>query len=93
MSSRYWFGASRTICNVLQEMRALNETRNYSLLLSHIEEIQSMANRMETALTEGKELHDREECLKNLKKEIRKLEAERNKLKEEVKKDGNDSSD
>lgn len=40
----------RTICQVLEEMRKLNETRNYSSLLSLIEEAQFMANRMEAKL-------------------------------------------
>ena len=47
---------NRTICDVLEEMRTCYKTRNFSYILSLIEEAQSMANRMEGALWDQKEL-------------------------------------
>lgn len=76
------FPRSRYICSVLDEMRKCNETKNYAVLPSLIEEAQIGANRMESALEdynnldEGWEMDRVEEQLKDLKKERRKLRAE-----------------
>lgn len=45
-------GPNRYICDVFDEMRKCNETRNYSYLLGLIEEAQTMVNRMETRLSD-----------------------------------------
>lgn len=47
--------SNRLICSVLDEMRKCHETRNYSYLLSLIEEAQSLANRMEASLYDNKD--------------------------------------
>ena len=70
---------SRTMCDVLQEMRDANKTRNYSYILGLIEEAQSMANRMEAKLEQindieklderWKEAHNKEKILNKLEKE------------------------
>lgn len=75
----YWsYGPNRTLCDVLNEIRKLDQTKNYSSLLSLIEEVQVLANRMEAALGD---YHDYNAMLR-----------EKKKLKEELKslKDNND---
>ena len=41
---------NRTVCAVLREIRDLDERKNYSMLLSLVEEVQSLVNRMESSL-------------------------------------------
>lgn len=67
----------RTICDVLEAMRKCNETKNYSYLISLIEEAQYHANAMESALWQQ---HD----IDYLKKEIKKLEKKKEKLEKKV---------
>lgn len=71
---------SRTMCDVLQEMRELVDSykkispnRDLSTLSSLIEEIQIMGNRMEAALWDQKRLE-------KLRQEIKKLEAKKDNL-------------
>ena len=73
---------NRTICSVLIEMRKCDETKNYSYLLSLIEEVQSMANRMEAALEDQHDVKYSRAVLKELNKEISKLEKKKEKLSE-----------
>lgn len=77
----YWY--SRTLCDVLAEMRTLNKTRNYSYLESLIEEAQSMGNRMEAGLGDLKSLDRLHQKIRDLKKEKRSLEKELERLKDE----------
>lgn len=63
-------GLNRTLCNVLEEMRKLHETRNYCSLLGLIEEAQSMANRMESKLYDMKDYEWAQKEYKRLSKEI-----------------------
>lgn len=44
----------RTMCEVLEEMRMCYTVRNFASMLGLIEEVQSMGNRMESALDEYK---------------------------------------
>ncbi len=46
---RFELGPNRYICTVFEEMRKLDANKNYSSLLSLIEEAQILANRMEAA--------------------------------------------
>lgn len=62
---------NRTICAVLSEMRKAIETLNFSYLAGLIEEVQTLANRMEAALWD--------------QQDINRLRDEKNKLKNEVK--------
>lgn len=73
---------NRTICEVLQEMRKLNETRNYSYLLGLIEEAQTMANRMEAGLYDKHDLEHVRKEHKRLKKEVEELQEKKRNLKE-----------
>jgi len=89
----------RYACSVLEEMRDCYKTYNFSPILSLIEEMQIMANRMESALGEKKSYfywHDQhkeeEEKLTALKKvigqqrkEIAELEGQKDKLEENIK--------
>lgn len=71
---RRYFGTNRYVCSVLEEMRTCHETRNYSMMLSLIEEVQVLANRMEAALSDQKDIKEMQEYRQELKDEIRKLE-------------------
>ena len=68
---------NRTVCSVLNEMRKCCKTSNFSYLLGLIEEVQSMANRMEAALWDQNEIKD-------LRKEIKKLDKRKKILEDEV---------
>ena len=73
------YGLNRYICDVLDEMRTSVKTLNFAIIPSLIEEVQTMANRMEMALEDMKdlksmkdEIHEKKEELKILKKKIEK---------------------
>lgn len=68
-----YYGLNRYICNVLDEIRTCHETRNYSILISLIEEAQTMVNRMESALQDSKDIQDLLEEKSKLKKEVKEL--------------------
>jgi hypothetical protein len=72
----YWL--NRTLCDVLEEMRACKDTLNFSYLKGLIEEAQSMANQMEAALADKR-------SVKNLRRDIKELKAQKEKLDEEIK--------
>ena len=65
-------------------MRKLNETRNYAMLPSLIEEAQTMANRMEQGLSEKREIKDWNKEWRRKKRLIKKLKAELQNLEEQV---------
>jgi coenzyme F420-reducing hydrogenase delta subunit len=58
-------------------MRKCNETRNYALIKSLIEEAQIMANRMEAGLSDLSDARYSYERVKELKAEIKKLKEEK----------------
>ena len=71
------YGLNRYICDVLEEMRTSVKTLNFAMIPSLIEEVQTMANRMEMALSDMKDLKvlkdeivDKKEELETLKDEI-----------------------
>jgi hypothetical protein len=71
------YGLNRYVCDVLEEMRTSVKTLNFAMIPSLIEEVQTMANRMEMALEDMKdlkglkdEIHDKKQELKILKKKI-----------------------
>jgi len=74
----------RYVCSVLDEMRKCNKTRNYSTLLALIEEVQTLVNRMESALGEKSELEDWHRKAKSERKEYRRLLKKTNKLREKA---------
>lgn len=72
---------NRTICSVLESMRKSYETRNFSGLLGLIEEAQDLANRMESALEDQRDIKDLRDKRSELKKEYRELKDQVKKLK------------
>ena len=66
----------RYICDVLYEMRACTKTLNFSYLIGMIEELQTLANRMEERLYEMKVFEYLHEEIRALKKKKKKLEKE-----------------
>jgi peptidoglycan hydrolase CwlO-like protein len=81
MMSFYEYWASRTACDVLEEMRKCNETRNYCSLVGLIEELQGMCNRMEAGLGDKRQVAQMREDRESLKSEIKKLEKQKKELK------------
>jgi hypothetical protein len=64
---------NRTICQVLSEMREAHKTHNYSYLPGLIEELQTMANRMESALYDQNDLDYARREVKKLDKKIQEM--------------------
>jgi 5-bromo-4-chloroindolyl phosphate hydrolysis protein len=69
-----YYGLNRTLCDVLNEMRKCHKTRNYSILLSLIEEAQSMGNRMESGLHDISDLREIREELSDARKNLKELQ-------------------
>jgi hypothetical protein len=67
------FYNNRVYCDVLDEMRKLYETRNFSSFLGLIEELQIYGNRMEAALEDKKDLMRINKAKTSAKKEYRAL--------------------
>lgn len=65
---------NRTLCDALTEIRKCVKTGNYSYLPGLVEEIQSMANRMEAALWDQKTFEREKKDYKKLKKKVAELE-------------------
>ena len=68
------YGCNRYLCEVLDEMRKTTETLNFAMLLSLIEEAQTMANRMEAALGDQKDFEALKKRIREKKDELKKLE-------------------
>lgn len=75
-----YYGLNRTVCDVLKDMRKLDAAKNYSPLLSLIEEVQLMVNRMESGLDNERDIELMHKDIRKLKKEIKKLEQKKEKL-------------
>ena len=73
---------NRTLCDILEEMRKLDATKNYSALLGLIEEAQSAGNKMESKLSDIKDLATVREDAKEVEKQIKELKKELEVLKE-----------
>lgn len=71
---------NRTICQVLEEMRKACSTLNFSILPGLIEECQTLANRMEAGLENKKDYNSMRDNLKELRREIDKLERKKKEL-------------
>jgi uncharacterized protein (DUF3084 family) len=70
---------------VLEEMRAADKKRNYSYLGALIEEIQVLANRMEAALGEKRDLENLHEEVKKIDANLKTLKKEQKDLKNQIK--------
>ena len=64
---------NRYVCDALEEMRKLYETRNFCGLNGLIEEVQSHVNRMETVISERKDYFYWKKKVKAAKKKLKKL--------------------
>jgi len=77
---------NRTLCNVLEDMRNADKTKNYSYLVGLIEELQVLANRMEAALGDKRDYNEIRDELKTAKKGLieldKKIEARKRELEE-----------
>ena len=74
-------GLNRYMCQVLDELRDITKVsgltkREQNLILSLVEEIQVMGNRMEAKLNDVKDLHDIHVVLSNKRKELKELQKE-----------------
>ena len=78
-----YYGVNRYVCEVLDEIRKCHETRNYAILLSLIEEVQTMVNRMEAGLSDASDLKKLAEDRSELKAEVRDLEKQIKELKKQ----------
>lgn len=67
---------NRTLCGVLEEMRACYKTRNFASLLGLIEEAQAMGNRMEASLFDKHDYEKIRDKLKEAKNELKTIEDE-----------------
>ncbi len=74
---------NRTLCDVLNDMRKCDKTKNYAPLLSLIEEALIMGNRMEAGLNDKNDYKDLKEAYRNLRKEYKKLKAKKKELENE----------
>jgi len=75
---------NRTACDILEDMRKADEAKNYSYLKGLIEELQATCNRMEAGLYDKGDVKDWRKKRSELKREIRKLQDKRDKLKRKV---------
>ena len=67
---------NRLLCDVLSEMRECIKTLKFSYLLGLIEEVQTLASRMESKLYDIKDFDRLHEEIRDLKKKKKKLEKE-----------------
>ena len=74
----YWL--NRTLCDVLDAMRGCDKTKNYASLLGLVEEAQDMANRMESALGDKKDIPKMQDEWHKLKNELKELEKSKKEL-------------
>lgn len=79
------YGRNRYICDVLEEMRKLVEHGNVSPLRGLIEEAQSLANRMESGLSDKRDLLGLSEETAKARRAYKALQREYEKLEEKVK--------
>lgn len=81
---RDWFGRNRYLCDVLEDMRKCEQTRNYSSLAGLIEEAQVMGNRMESALSDQKDLVELTKKYSDKKSDYKKLKQELDEIKSKL---------
>lgn len=84
MNVDYRYYPNRTLCNVLEDMRKAYETRNFSYLPGLIEECQVLGNKMEAAIGDLNDIKEIQAQRHELKKELKKLIEEADKLKEQL---------
>jgi hypothetical protein len=75
---------NRYLCEVVEEMRQCNKTRNYGGLEGLIEEAQSLASRMESALSDKGDVLSYTQRRPILKDEIKELKWKKEELEEQI---------
>ena len=75
---------NRYFCTVIDEMRACYKTRNFSIVMGLLEELQSIGNRMEAKCGDISDRNNYLDEVKKLKREIKDLKRKRDKLKRKV---------
>ena len=68
------YGLNRYVCEVLEEMRTCTKTLNFAVIPSLIEEVQTMVNRMEMALSDMKDLETLKDDIQEKKEELKVLQ-------------------
>lgn len=76
---------NRYICTVIEEARKCHDTRNYSYLPGLLEEVQTLANRMEAALGDKHDVEYYRRQRTELKDEIKALKKKKEKLQKKKK--------
>ena len=71
---------NRTACDVLEELRECNKTRNFSPILGLCHELQIMCNKMEAGLYDQKDIQKIAEKKSKLKEELKELEKRKKEL-------------
>ena len=78
---------NRYFCTVIDEMRACYKTRNFSIVMGLLEELQSIGNRMEAKCGDINDANRYLDEVKELKREIKSLKRKRDKLKRKIEND------
>ena len=81
-----YFHLHRTLCDVLEEMRACWKTRNFAPMKGLIEEAQGMGNNMEASLYEIKDLKKLREQYLLARQDMKELNEEKAILEAKVEK-------
>lgn len=76
---------SRFLCDVLDDMRKMYETRNFSGLMGAIEDAQRMASRMEAALGDRRTIEDYDTEASTLNRQLKNARKELNQIGMELK--------
>jgi hypothetical protein len=84
MNSRIFSYPNQTICSVLEAMRDCHKTRNYSYLEGLIENAQYLANKLESALADKRDIREWTELRDEMKKEMKELEKQLEAKKKEL---------
>lgn len=86
-----YYGKNRYLCSVLEEMRAQIEIfkevvpkSSYCTLLSLVEEVQTMGNRMEASLQDFKDLDKLNSDIKTGKNEYKKILKDKEELENDI---------
>jgi|SaaInlV_150m_DNA_2_1039686.scaffolds.fasta_scaffold11222_2 peptidoglycan hydrolase CwlO-like protein len=80
------FMANRYFCTVIDEMRSCYKTRNFSIVMGLLEELQSIGNRMEAKCGDINDANRYLDDVRNLKREIKSLKRNRDKLNRKIEK-------
>lgn len=78
---------NRYFCTVIDELRSCYKTRNFSIVMGLLEELQSIGNRMEAKCGDINDANRYLDEVKELKREIKSLKRKRDKLKRKIEND------